>query len=151
MILRLSFDLPQAVNYIGHLRKTCRCLLEHLRIEDKDVDDIELLLGELATNAVRHAQGSESYHVAVEFFEDHATVIVADNGVNGFPSHLYPTGSSRTDTLNEAGEERFGGWGLPLIYSIADEVEIVPTVPSGTTVRAEKRYRERSPLPPVLE
>ena len=141
MILRLSFDLPQAVSYIGHLRRTCRCFLEDLRINDKDVDDIELILGELATNAVRHAQGIDSYHVAVEFFNDHAVVIVADTGVNGFPAHLYPSGSTRRDTLSETSEERFGGWGLPLIYSLADQVEIMPTIPNGTTVRAEKRFR----------
>lgn len=141
MILRLSFDLPQAVSYIGHLRRTCRCFLEYLHIGDKDVDDIELILGELATNAVRHAKGIDSYHVAIEFFDDHAVVIVSDNGINGFPPHLYPSGTARADTLSEMGEDRFGGWGLPLIYSIADQVEIMPTIPNGTTVRAEKRFR----------
>jgi anti-sigma regulatory factor (Ser/Thr protein kinase) len=38
------------------------------------------------------------------------------------------------------GDQRIGGFGLPLVHSIADKVDIQPNVPHGTVVRAVKRF-----------
>jgi anti-sigma regulatory factor (Ser/Thr protein kinase) len=143
MIPHLCLEFPEAVVYVPQLRKTCRCFIEGLGASPEDVNDIELLIGELATNAVRHAQG-QGYQVDVEFFAERSTTVltVIDRGHGFLPEAVAPQGTLRTDTLPSAsGEGRFGGWGLSLIYSIADRVEILPTVPKGTTIRVEKALR----------
>lgn len=139
-ILSLAFDLPEAVQYIAHLRRTALCFLEGMGISREDANDVELLLGELATNAVRHARGG-SYHVDLEFFQDRAVVTVRDSGVGFSSDDLPPPGARPFDLLHPEGEARIGGFGLPLVHSIADSVDIQPNVPQGTVVRAEKRFR----------
>jgi anti-sigma regulatory factor (Ser/Thr protein kinase) len=138
--LSLAFDLPEAVQYIAHLRRTALCFLEGMGISRDDANDVELLLGELATNAVRHARGG-SYHVDLEFYEDRAIVTVSDNGVGFVKDDLLPPGVRPFDLLHPEGDQRIGGFGLPLVHSIADKVDIHPNVPQGTVVRAEKRFR----------
>jgi len=147
-VLRLSFDLPIGISYVTHLRRTARCLVEHLGISKSDADDIELVLGELATNVVRHA-GGDGYRVEIEFCEDRATVtmIVTDRGDGLIPKDLPEPGSLRTDTLlagvttaiaPASPDDRIGGFGFPLIRAVMDRVEIAPNAPQGTIVRAIK-------------
>lgn len=140
MILRLGFDLPEATSYITHVRKTVCCLLESLGVSKEASEDIETLLGELATNAVCHAQGG-GYTVEVEVDEERVTVIVTDRGAGFSPLNLPEPGTLRPDPLGSEEMPRLGGWGLPLVHSLADHVEILPTEPHGTTVRAEKLIR----------
>ncbi len=139
---RLSFEVPPALSNITHLRKTARCLLESMEVSSQDTDDVETLIGELATNVVRHAQtDSGNYRVSLEFQETCVIITVTDQGAGFVEDAVLPPGTLRSDTLLEEGEERIGGLGLPLIYAIADHVEIKPTDPHGTTVRAEKIIR----------
>jgi anti-sigma regulatory factor (Ser/Thr protein kinase) len=134
--LRLALDLPPGPRYVSCLRCTARSLFESLSLPRTDIDDIELILGELATNVVLHAGGG-GYHVEVEVDGDAVRVTVSDQGV-GFPAEgLALPGTSRNGPWGEEG--RFGGWGLPLVYGIADQVEILPNLPHGTLIRAEKR------------
>jgi anti-sigma regulatory factor (Ser/Thr protein kinase) len=139
--LSLAFDLPEAVQYIAHLRRTALCFLEGMGISRDDANDVELLLGELATNAVRHARGG-SYRVDLEFYQDRAVITVSDNGIGFAKEELLPPGVRPYDQLHPEGDgdQRIGGFGLPLVHSIADSVEIQPNVPHGTVVRAEKRF-----------
>lgn len=139
-ILSLAFDLPEAVQYIVHMRRTALCFLESMGVSRDDANDVELLLGELATNAVRHAQGG-GYHVDLEFYEDKAVIVVTDNGIGFVKEALMPPGEKPFDPWHSEGDARIGGFGLPLVHSIADKVEIKPNVPQGTVVRAEKRFR----------
>lgn len=140
-LLRLTLELPEGVSYITTLRKTACCLLDSVGIRQTDIEDIELLIGELATNAVLHAKGSDGYRVDVEVHSDRVVLTVVDRG-QGFSAASIPApGESRSDPQSQDHEERFGGWGLPLVYSIADQVQITPTQPHGTTVRAEKRLQ----------
>ena len=60
---------------------------------------------------------------------------VVDDGVGFVRGQTLPPGTPRLDA---AGEERIGGWGLPLIEMLADKVEFLPNEPHGTIVRAEK-------------
>jgi anti-sigma regulatory factor (Ser/Thr protein kinase) len=143
-IIRLSFDLPEDIYYITPLRRTTRCLLESLGVGRQDTDDVELLIGELATNAVRHAQAG-SYHVAIEFTGELATVIVIDKGTG---MSLAPTVAPELLDLDEIADgftERIGGFGLPLVFSLADEVDVSPNEPQGTTVRARKKLTPQKP------
>lgn len=139
MPFRLRFDVSPALSNITHLRRTSRCLLESLGLSRENTDDVETLIGELCTNVVRHAHAENSmYKVSLEFYENRVIVTVIDEGVGFVEDAVLAPGTVRPDTLEDEGETRIGGLGLPLIHAIADYVDIQPTDPHGTTVRAQK-------------
>lgn len=139
-LLRLAFDLPGSVHHVIHLRKASRCYVESIGLSQEDADDLEVLLGELSTNVVRHAKDG-GYHVSLEFTADRYIVHVIDRGSGFSPDDAPAPGTLRPDTLSENNEERIGGLGLVMIRAIADTVDIYATDPHGTTVRAEKSIR----------
>lgn len=149
--LRLSLDLPTGRQYLASLRQAVVSLLESFGVAEGDRDDVEVLLGELATNAVMHA-GVDNFRVEVEFWDGWVAVVVSDEGRGFLDAGLPPPGTVRSmapgmATPDGAGE-RYGGWGLPLVYRLADRVEIRANQPKGTTVRAEKRVTGSFPLNP---
>lgn len=140
MLFRLSLELPEDDAHIAIARLVARNLLEHLRVDPQDIDDIEVVIGELATNAVRHSKDVR-YRADLEFHSDHVIVTVSDNGSGFVPEEIPPPGTLREDAH---GDLRFGGFGLPLVRSLADRVQFLPGEPQGTTVRAEKWLRYRN-------
>ncbi|MES2460224.1 MAG: ATP-binding protein [Armatimonadota bacterium] len=147
MILRLSLDLPEDESLTGMVRHLSRTVLESMHVSPKDIDDLEYVIGELSTNAVRHAHDL-TYSIELELHPDRAVVIVTDKGKGFSFANVPPPGTMRVD---ESGGERMGGWGLPLVQMLADRVEFLPTSPHGTTVRAEKilRFEEKKPVEAV--
>jgi len=146
MILKLSLDLPENEAYVRITRLLGRTLLEHLQVVEKDVDDIELVVGELCTNVLRHAQSDKGrFRVLIEYHHDRVAVTVEDNG-KGFSfrdvARSGEIGSERFDTLT--GGDRFGGFGLHLVNSIADQLEFHRTDAHGATVRAEKQLHYKT-------
>jgi anti-sigma regulatory factor (Ser/Thr protein kinase) len=137
-LMAVDFHLPEAVRYVAHLRKTVRCLCDGLNVSGQDSDEMETVIGELATNAIRHAHGG-SYRVNLEFFGSRVVITVIDKGTGFDRNDSDSPGSPRLDSLAEDDSFRFGGFGLPLVYSIADRVAIEPNHPHGTIVRAECR------------
>jgi anti-sigma regulatory factor (Ser/Thr protein kinase) len=85
------------------------------RIDPRVLDDIRLLVSELVTNAVRHAQAPAGGEVAVEVAIDAPClrVEVADPGAGFEPL-------PRADAMT-----RPGGWGLYLVDQIADRWGVV--------------------------
>ena len=142
MILRLSLDLPEDLSYIRITRILGKALLEELQAEKRDIDDIEILVGELCSNVIRHAQShNDHYHVVLEYFSDHVGIMVEDRGP-GFSFKEVPlAGTTRADF---EGGERVGGYGMQLIESLSDRLEFHRTDPHGTTVCAEKKLHYRS-------
>jgi len=134
----LQFDLPETLGVVAYLRKAARCMMAGLGVSPLDVDDLELIVGELATNAIRHAKGG-SYQVAVECLPQQAVVTVIDKGAGFSPEAVLEPGTLRPDGFHA--EERIGGFGLPLVFAVADHVDIKTGDHDGTTVRAEKRLR----------
>ena len=146
MLLKLSLDLPENEAYVRITRLLGRTLLEHLGVVEKDIDDIELVVGELCTNVVRHARSEQGvFRVVLEYHSDRITVSVQDKG-KGFSFRSVPgdgdMGSERDDTL--LGGERYGGFGLHLVNMLADQLEFHRTDPEGATVRAEKRLHYKT-------
>ena len=92
-------------------------------------DDVLLLLTELVTNAVRHADAGHDRMVRVELrrCSRRVRVAVRDEGA-GFA--LQATRFRRDES---------GGWGLFLVDRIADRWAVVPTA-TGTCVWFEIRY-----------
>ena len=140
MILKLSLDLPEDESLTGMVRHLSRTVLENFHVSEKDIDDLEYVIGELSTNAVRHAEDL-TYSIELELHQDRAIVTVSDKGKGFSFANVPAPGTLRVD---EGGTERIGGWGLPLVQMLSDQVEFRQTDPHGTTVRAEKilRYDE---------
>ena len=92
-------------------------------------DDVLLLLTELVTNAVRHADAGADRMVRVELRQCSGRVRVAvlDEGA----------GFAREATRSRRDEP--GGWGFLLVDRIADRWAVVPTA-TGTCVWFEIRY-----------
>jgi serine/threonine-protein kinase RsbW len=92
-------------------------------------DDVLLLLTELVTNAVRHADAGPGRLVRVELRQRRGAVRVAvcDEG----PGFAPEARCSRPDET--------GGWGLMLVDRIADRWAVTRTA-SGTCVWFEIRY-----------
>ena len=138
MILKLSLNLPEDGTYVRIARRLCRALLEELAVVESDTDDLEILIGELCTNVVRHAQDSDGrYQVVMEFHAHHVDLTVIDTGTGFAPAEVAAPGTERPDTLSGAtGARRIGGYGMSLIAALADTLEFKPTEPQGTTVHA---------------
>jgi anti-sigma regulatory factor (Ser/Thr protein kinase) len=136
MILKISLDLPGDGTYLRIARRIGHTLLEDMGVIERDLADIEFILGELCTNVVRHAKTLESgrFLVGMEYHADKVVVVVEDKGV-GFPfKDVREVGSAR---LDRDGSERLGGFGLELVRTLAEHIEFRRSDPHGTTVTAE--------------
>ncbi len=137
----LALDLPEDHAFVPIIRHMARLLLERHGVAADDITDVEVILGELASNATLHARSSAGYfQVRFEYHVDRVTLSVADYGPGLDTASLPPVGSARADV---DGTERFGGFGLHLVRSLADNVEFRTSHPTGTTVVAEKRLKSR--------
>jgi anti-sigma regulatory factor (Ser/Thr protein kinase) len=137
----LSLQLPDDVAHIPMLRRVSREALTSCKASPSDVDEMELLIGELAANAARHAH-APFYRMDLELYDGLAVVTVTDTG-SGFQRDRVPDpGTVRLDNgVGPDGFEgpRIGGWGLPMVETLADSVEYLPGNPQGTVVRASRR------------
>ncbi|MGI4791499.1 MAG: ATP-binding protein [Janthinobacterium lividum] len=138
MAVKIALEVPDDFLYVSMVPKIGRILLEHHHAPPQDIDDIELVVGELCSNASNHACFGEadSYHVVIEHHDTHVLLVVEDQGQGFDPANLPPVGEPRPDAN---GGHRIGGFGLHLVKLLTDHVEIMPSL-IGTTVRAEKRY-----------
>ena len=94
-------------------------------------DDVLLLLTELVSNAVRHAEAGADRPVRVEFLQRARTVRVA----------VFDEGTGFTADGPRSEGDKSGGWGLFLVDQIADRWGITPTE-SGTCVWLEIRWQQ---------
>lgn len=147
MILHLSLCLPEDDSFVGIARFLGRCLLDHMRVCEEDVADLEYVLGELAENVVRHAHSFDHrFRVDMEYYADRVVLTVTDHG-HGFSFKDVPApGASRDDG---DGGERIGGFGLQMVESLADRVEFVRNDDHGTSIRAEKWLHYKTPADEV--
>lgn len=136
MILRLSLDLPEDSTYIRTTRLLSRCLLQDIKVNRQTIEDVELIVTELCSNVIRHAQSKETHFlITLEYYKPQVVITVKDAGDGFSQEGVAPVGSERTDF---GGGERLGGWGMLLLEGVSDKVDYTETDPHGTTVRVEK-------------
>jgi anti-sigma regulatory factor (Ser/Thr protein kinase) len=136
MILNLALDLPEDGYYLHIARLLSRTLLAHLRVVNRDIDDTEIVIGELCANVLRHSGSADGrFRITLQYFDDRIDICVEDKGQGFSMNALAPVGSERADF---DGGRRFGGFGLQLIESLSDKVEFRSSDPHGTTARATK-------------
>lgn len=137
MQFTLSLSLPEDLSHVALIRRLSRDVLCAFKVFPQDVDDIETLVGELATNAVCHAHGAV-FVVEITLSDHLATVKVTDFGTGFVRDAVLPPGTAR---VNEGNGDRIGGWGIPMVEMLADRVEYHPNHPQGTIVRVEKQLQ----------
>ena len=136
--MKITLEVPEGHRFVPMVREIARTLLKHYDASTTDIDGVEVILGELCSNVTKHAQSEVGcYLVTLEHHGDHAVVIVTDTGPGLNRDQVAEVGTARAD---EDGSERFGGFGLQIVESLADQVEYGKTDPQGTTVRAKMRW-----------
>ena len=135
MVIRMSWKMPADASNVPLCRKAARLLLEHNLIADHDVDDAELVLGELCSNVIRHAYdtptGSMEVNMALNDLD--LVVSVSDSG-RGFDSGNLPS----TPMFSAS-----GGMGFFLMEQFSDNVSIDSINGGGSAVTATRRVMRR--------
>ena len=138
--MNLVLNLEEDAASVPMARLLGKTMLEKSHVAPETVEAVELIVGELCTNVIRHARSTEGhYRVTFEFDERRVVVTVEDRGDGFLSDDVLPPGTSRS--CLGVGQERVGGFGLGLVEAMADRVEFFPAEPQGTLVRAEKRLR----------
>ena len=127
----VELDIPARAEYLALARLVVAAAADiDPSFAAERIDALRLAVSEAATNAVESYRGrgeGERIIIRCNLGEEQIAVEVADRG-EGFD----------LDDLAESQEQpllgREGGFGLPLIQSIADESQILPG-PDGTAVR----------------
>lgn len=127
----VELDIPARAEYLALARLVVAAAADiDPSFAAERIDALRLAVSEAATNAVESYRGrgeGERIIIRCNLGEEQIAVEVADRG-EGFDP----------DDLAESQEQpllgREGGFGLPLIQSIADESQILPG-PDGTAVR----------------
>ena len=136
MSSQIVLVIPEDHAFIAMVREMGRSLLAHHSASAQDIDDLEIVVGELCANVTRHAHSeSGCYRVTLEHLGDHVVLTVADEGHGFDPDHVPPVGEMR---LDEDGTMRYGGFGLRLVDGLVDSLEFQRHT-RGTTVRVKKR------------
>jgi serine/threonine-protein kinase RsbW len=128
MLVRFALDLPDDAASVPLCRRVTRTILEELQIEPERRFEIELALGEAATNVVRHAypHPGNVYHVEVEISDEVLRLTVLDRG-QGFVR----------DAVPDPNDSQLGGRGVQLIEQIADVAWFECIKGQGTKLVAE--------------
>jgi serine/threonine-protein kinase RsbW len=128
MLVRFALDLPDDTLSVPLCRHAARVVLEQLKIAPERCYEIELALGEAATNVVRHAYPNpgHQYRVELEISDARVCLVVLDQG-QGFAR----------DTLADPESDQLGGRGVQLIEQIADVAWFECIKGQGTRLVAE--------------
>jgi serine/threonine-protein kinase RsbW len=110
-----------------------RLLLEHNQIVVEDIDDVELIVGELCANVIRHAYDHASGRYAVEAALDGAElcISVSDSG-RGFDSAALPEEPQFTAA---------GGMGFFLMNRFSDRMRFHAVDGGGSAIVAHRSLR----------
>ena len=141
MGVKVALDLPEDETNVRMARRMGRLLLEEQAVPQQVIDDIELVLGELCTNVIRHARShAGQFQVALEYLPDRVVITVADRGQGFSVDDRAAPGTVRPDG---GGRDRIGGYGLPIVERLSDKLDFHAADPQGTVVRVERRLYER--------
>jgi anti-sigma regulatory factor (Ser/Thr protein kinase) len=105
-VVELQFKHAARPAAIGRARHDVEDALSAAEVDHQTSGDLMLLVSELVTNAVRHAQGDE-FEVRLEVTPQRLRLEVHDNG-GGFHPRIQPS------------EDGTGGYGLYIVDRLAD-------------------------------
>ena len=143
MIIKLSLNLPEETDYIRLTRVLGKSTLECMNVKQCDIDDVETILSELASNVIRHAHSIDGrFALTLEYYAKKLIITVKDKG-QGFS--LREETEKPEERKGISGEPRLGGYGLKLVDGLSDRLRFTRSDRHGTTVKAEKLLSYNSP------
>ena len=142
MELKLSLELPEDRSHVRLTRILVRAMLEHLRVQDSEIDDLELVVGELCANVVRHSRSRDGrFLVGLECIADQFVVSVRDKGKGFGQKELPEAGTPREDF---DGSLRIGGFGLQIVRQLSDKLDLARARGDGAVVTVRKSLHHKA-------
>lgn len=132
-----SFELPSEACMASVARAAVRTLLEaaaDVRLTEREIDEVALVVHEACTNAVRHANrhdATKRFRVDVVRGEDELRIRVADEGA---PFDIDGGAPLEPEALRE------GGYGLHIMRAWMDDVTVRHDG-TGNVLTLVRRYR----------
>jgi serine/threonine-protein kinase RsbW len=132
LLIRMRLTLPRDARYVGVMREVAGCVLRELGIPASSIDDVQLVVTEACSNAVRHAEGSDEYSVGLSVGAGDCVIEVTDFGPGFVP------GSGGQADVDPDDEE---GRGLVLMRALVDDLDFARE-DDTTRVRLVKRWQD---------
>ena len=133
----LVLDLPSEASVLNLVRAVLRAVAEdgrRVRLDAREVDEVQVALQEACTNAIRHAHKGDPrrrFRVELRRLADALEILVRDTG-DAFDL------DAKKPPLPEALQE--GGYGIRIMRSWMDEV-LLTRDEGGNVLRLVRRYR----------
>ena len=129
--------LPSEAGVLGVVRAALRALAEdarRVRLDAREVDEVQVALQEACTNAIRHAHKGDPekrFHVELRRLDDALEILVKDRGA---PFDLDAKKPVPPEALQE------GGYGIRIMRSWMDDVTL-SREGEWNVLRLVRRYR----------
>jgi serine/threonine-protein kinase RsbW len=133
----IVLDLPSEAGVLNLVRAALRAVADdsrRVRLEAREVDEVQVALQEACTNAIRHAHKGDPtkrFRVEMRRLEHALEILVRDHGA---PFDLDAPSPAQADALPE------GGYGIRIMRSWMDEVAVTREG-GGNVLRLVRRYR----------
>lgn len=125
----IEMKFPAKAEYVGVIRMTVSGVANRMGFDYETIEDIKVALSEAVTNVVSHAYlEEESGELTLGFavYEDKLEIMVSDRGesfnIADIKDRIGPM--SAREEMKPVSQIREGGFGLFLINTLMDEVEI---------------------------
>lgn len=125
----IEMKFPSKAEYVGVIRMSLSGIANRMGFSYETIEDLKVAISEAVTNVVNHAYDkAESGELTIGFavYEEKLEIMVSDTGesfkINEIKSRIGPM-SARED-MKPISQIREGGFGLFLINTLMDEVEI---------------------------
>lgn len=125
----VEIRIPAKALYVGVVRLTVSGIANRMGFSYETIEDLKVAISEAATNVVTHAydQGEPGeLNLGFGIYKDKLEVMISDQGesfnLEEVKSRIGPV--SEKEELSPAAQLREGGFGLYLINTLMDKVEI---------------------------
>jgi serine/threonine-protein kinase RsbW len=130
-------DLPSEAAVLGVVRAALRALaadVQRVRLESRELDEVQVALHEACTNSIRHAHKSDPtkrLRVELHRLENSLEIVIRDRGE---PFDLDARPVAAPESLQE------GGYGISIMRSWMDQVVLTRDA-DGNVLRMVRHYR----------
>lgn len=125
----IEMKFPSKAEYVGVIRMSLSGIANRMGFSYETIEDLKVAISEAVTNVVTHAyEGPKAGELMIGFavYEDKLEIMISDTGesfnLEEIKSRIGPM-SAREDE-KPVSQIREGGFGLFLINTLMDEVEI---------------------------
>lgn len=114
----LVVELPLAVSAVETARLALLDYLAPLALDDRLINRLEVVLEELVSNVVRHADLATLLKLSANTSDDSISICIEDNG-----AEFNPLAAQENTPFGKLEDAALGGLGIPLIKRLTRSVE----------------------------